>query len=244
MQGHDDRQEVIHESIKAWRYMKFSRFVWLLQKRQLWLSRVDVLDDPWEISLAGDQLEHVISRHPISPLPSSGVVRETAIERSDRIINAWRKQTFINCWRASDYESHALWRIYCAASEGVAIQTTLGKLKASVGDLPVYPVTYQVPGSKKQTPTHADLVTKKRPMFSYEQEVRIVRFTEEKNSTPEPTGLGLNWDLEKWVESIRVHPEADHSFMETVTAAVECYAPALRDKFAWSEMRSQPPFRH
>jgi hypothetical protein len=55
---------------KVWRYMSFSRFIWLLQKKQLWLSRADRLGDPWEISLAGNQLEHVISRHPITQLLS------------------------------------------------------------------------------------------------------------------------------------------------------------------------------
>jgi hypothetical protein len=28
---------------KVWRYLRFSRFVWLLQKRQFWLSRTDLL---------------------------------------------------------------------------------------------------------------------------------------------------------------------------------------------------------
>ena len=27
---------------KVWRYMTFSRFVWLLQKKQLWLSHTDL----------------------------------------------------------------------------------------------------------------------------------------------------------------------------------------------------------
>jgi hypothetical protein len=31
---------------KGWRYLKFSRFVWLLQKKQLWLSLADLLGDP------------------------------------------------------------------------------------------------------------------------------------------------------------------------------------------------------
>lgn len=233
---------VADKATKVWRYMSFSRFVWLLQKRQLWLSRADLLGDPWEISLAGDQLAHVISRHPISTLPLSDVVPETAMQRSERIIKMWRQQTFINCWSASDHESHALWRIYCPSSEGVAIQTTLAKLQASVGGLPVYRVTYAIPGSRKQTPTRNDLMTKKRPMFAYEQEVRIVRFIDKERPEPETVGCGLEWDLENCVESIRVHPEADHSFMDTVTATVECYAPTLKDQVAWSAMNARPPF--
>ena len=234
--------QVADKTTKVWRYMSYSRFVWLLQKRQLWLSRADHLGDPWENSLAGDQLTHVISRHPISTLPLPDVVPETAMQRSERIIKMWRQQTFINCWSASDHESHALWRIYCQSSDGVAIQTTLAKLRASVGDLPVHRVTYAIPGSRKQTPTRSDLMTKKRPMFAYEQEVRIVRFIDEGRPEPETIGYGLEWDLDKYVETICIHPEADHSFLDTVTATVGCYAPILKDKVAWSAMNARPPF--
>jgi hypothetical protein len=227
---------------KVWRYMSFSRFVWLLQKKQLWLSRADLLGDPWEISLAGDQLAHVISCHPAPTFPLPEVEPETAMQRSERIIKMWRQHTFINCWSASAHESHALWRIYCPTSEGVAIQTTLAKLQASVGGLLVYRVTYAIPGSRKQTPTRIDLMTKKRPMFAYEQEVRIIRLIDEEHQMPETVGCGVAWDFDNCVESIRVHPEADPSFMDTVIATVECYSPTLKDRVAWSAMNARPPF--
>ncbi len=225
---------------KVWRYIRYSRFVWLLQKKQLWFSRADHLGDPWEISLAGDQLKHVISRHPMSPIGEP--MRETALQRSERIINAWRRKTFINCWSASDHESHALWRIYCQTCEGVAIQTTLGKLQASVGDLPVYECIYAVPGSSEKTPTLEDLATKKRPMFSYEREVRILHVADNDCPEPIPVGFGIPWDVDENVESIRVHPEADQSFMETVVGAIESYAPASKDIAVWSDMNESPPF--
>jgi len=225
--------------------MSFSRFVWLLQKKQLWLSRADLLGDPWEITLAGNQLAHVISRHPPVTLPLPDVMPETAMERSERIIKMWRRQTFVNCWSASDHESHALWRIYCRSAEGAAIQTTFARLRESVGGLPLYRVTYEIPGGSKRTPTLCDLVTKKRPMFAYEQEVRVVLSTDGNDGAdPERETLGhcLEWDPEKSVELIRIHPEADCSFMETVTAVVEHYAPALKDRVAWSAMNAGPPF--
>jgi hypothetical protein len=223
---------------KMWRYMSFSRFLWLVQDKQLWLSRVDMLGDPWEIALAGNQLAHVIARHPHSPISSPVVNPETAMQRSKRIVTTWRQKTFVSCWSASDHESHALWRIYCGSAEGVAIQTSFAKLRKSVGDLALHTVTYEVLGSRKQTPTLFDLATKKRPMFAYEHEVRIVLFY----GQSELPGHRLNWDPEKNLESIRVHPDADGSFMETVTAAVEHYAPALKDRVVWSAMNAPPPF--
>ncbi|MEH2528001.1 hypothetical protein V1288_005910 [Bradyrhizobium sp. AZCC 2176] len=31
---------------KVWRYLGFFRFMWMLQRRQLWLARADKLEDP------------------------------------------------------------------------------------------------------------------------------------------------------------------------------------------------------
>ena len=105
-------------------------------------------------------------------------------------------------------------------------------------------VSYEIPGSRKQTPTRLDLVTKKRPMFAYEQEVRIVFSTENENtdSESEVRGIALDWNPENNVESIRVHPEADAAFMDTVKAVVQDYAPAWGDRVAWSDMNAAPPF--
>jgi hypothetical protein len=228
---------------KVWRYMSFARFVWLLQKRQLWLSRADLLGDPWEIALVGDQLKFVIARHPPTDIFSKQP-RESAEERSARIIKLWRRKTYVNCWSTSEHESHALWRIYCGSAEGVALQTTLAKLMDSVAGLPVLRVTYDGPGRTRRTPTIDDLVTKKRPMFAYEREVRIVRSEIGDEVMPDEKILGvpLAWEPERHLEFIRVHPEADFSFFETVTAVIEQYAPALRDCVEWSAMKDGPPF--
>lgn len=124
----------------------------------------------------------------------------------------------------------------------MAIQTTFGRLRQSVGGLPVYQMDYGAPGTRRQTPTRLDLVTKKRPMFKHEREVRIVLEVDEKVEEP-LLGRCLDWDAENNAELIRVHPEADFSFMETVRAVVEHYAPALRERVAWSAMKAPPPLQ-
>lgn len=229
---------IFNKNTKVWRYMSYARFVWLLQTRMLWYSRADLLGDPWEISLAGDQLAHVISIAPISQIGE--LPRESTIQRAERIIKMWRMQTFVNCWRASDHESHALWQIYCPSSEGVAIQTTHGKLEESIGKL--HPVTYETPGTRKKTPQREDLVTHKRPMFEYEQEVRSYFFVDSEPLDSTVLGRGIKWDFDIYLEAIYVHPVADRSFLDTVATTVETYAPSLKDKVIWSAMTVQPPF--
>lgn len=224
---------------RVWRYMSYARFVWLLHKRSLWLSRVDHLCDPWEISLSGDQLDHVMGHHPMTPIGEP--LRESAMERSERIIKGWRRKTYASCWSASEHESHALWRVYCPTPEGVAIQTTLVKLQASVGDLPIYEVTYGMPAAAKRAPRLEELATSKRPMFAYEHEVRIIHVADSDAPT-EPVGFGLPWDPEQTIESIRVYPGAGVWFMDAVKAIVGAYAPSLTRAVAWSDMNANPPF--
>src|SRR6267142_1602388 len=127
-------------SLKVWRYMSFGRFVWMLKRKALWMSRVDQLGDAWEGVLgAGD-----------GPVERRNVV---------------------NCWTAQNSESHAMWSIYCDSKEGVAIQTTLSKLRSSVGRFPVLPVKYVNSGSFSGSEiTPLELAVRKRKPFQYEKE--------------------------------------------------------------------------
>ena len=225
-------------TMRMWRYMRFSRFIWLLQYKKLWLSRADFLGDRWEIPLAGDQLKLVIDRHPPPAFPLSEGPIESAMERVERLIPLWRRKTFVNCWSASKHESNALWRIYCGTKEGVALETDYARLVSSLRGPRLFKVSYEVPGTNLRTPTVEDLATKKRPMFDYEKEFRILQ-TE--NNESEALGLPMDWNPEEHLIRIIVHPDADTSFMESVVAAVAHYAPSLKDNVVWSEMRDPPP---
>lgn len=227
---------------KAWRYMSFSRFAWFLQRRRLWMSRVDKLDDEWELALAGEQLKHVYQTAPIVPLGEPRP-KETIEDRARRITDLWRRETFVNCWCASDHESHALWRIYCGSSEGVAIQTTLAALKREFQNIPLYDVRYEPPGKKKSTPVKLDLATIKRPMFSYEHEVRFIAEPNYGNPNLNKGEFGFEFSLEpeNFIENIVIHPQADESFIQTVMFLVDDYAKSLKNKVTWSAMREKPP---
>ena len=227
----------------VWRYMSFAKLVWTLQKKQLWLSSAELLDDKWEVMLDIQQLNSIINNRPAS------LSADEIIDRTARLVKARRKQTFINCWSASEHESHALWRIFCPSSESVAIQTTLERLKKSVGGLPVLEVSYGPHETKGELPDINKLVTQKRPMFAYEQEVRIVLvsdFSNREHPDRITLGAGIDWDPELHIETIWVHPEAPFWFMEAVTETVRKLAPKLSERghplVAWSKMNSSPPF--
>jgi hypothetical protein len=226
----------------VWRYMSFSRFMWMLQTQRLWLARVDTLDDEWEMALAGAQLMHTLGSHPINkrgdPPPE-----ETPRERAKRIVDLWRRTTFVSCWSGCGRESHALWRIYCGPNEGVAIRTTLMDLKKVVPRLDVHRVTYREIGVFRQTPTREELVSVKRTAFEYENEIRVVA-TED---TQDPTlsrgefGYQAPFSVGDVIHGVKIHPEADQSFFDTVARTVDQFAPKIRNWVGWSDMRQRPP---
>lgn len=228
----------LQPNTRVWRYMSFAKLVSLLQKKRLWLSSTELLDDKWEVMPYSSQLNTIINNRPPS------LSAEEALDQAAKIIKAQRKQTFINCWTASEHESHALWRIFCPSPEGVAIQTTLDRLKKSI-QLPVLEVTYDLHNSDGNPPDVIKLVTQKRPMFSYEQEVRVVLVSDWNDSKhPERRTIGheIDWDPELYLENIWVHPDAQFWFIETVTEAVRQLAPRLAHNVSWSKMNSLPPF--
>ena len=78
-------------------------------------------------------------------------------------------------------------------------------------------------------------------MFKYEDEVRIVYFNEG-DEMKSASGMRLKFDFEQHIESVRVHPQADPVFFETVHSIVEKYAPNFKGKVTWSDMKLEPPF--
>src|ERR1700722_10916388 len=238
----EERKRPKHLTRWLWRHMSFAKFLWLLQNKRLWLARADTLNDPWELALAGDQLDHVILRRPIRPLDSIAP-DEPILDRAVRINKLWRETTFINCWSRAEHESYALWKLFCGSNDGVAICVPTRWLQQAFGNVKLYIVTYDKPGTELRTPTAIDLATKKRRMFEYEREVRAIATID----TPDPKlgkgefGFTYDIDPERLIAKIAVHPEADSTLMDAVMRAVDDYAPKLRDKVTWSAMREPPP---
>jgi hypothetical protein len=238
----DEERQPTHLTRTLWRYMSFAKFLWLIQYRKLWLARADTLNDLWELALAGDQLEYVISRRPLRHLHSTEP-EEPIIERAIRINKLWRETTFISCWSSADHESYALWKLFCGSSDGIAVSVPRRRLQGAFGKVKLYVVTYDNPGSQMRTPNAIDLATKKRLMFEYEREVRAIATTDTSDPKLTKGEFGFTYDVdpEDLIASIAVHPEADGTLMEAVIRAVDDYAPKLKDKVTWSAMREPPP---
>ena len=122
-----DRLECPPDDAVIWRYMSFTKLVSLLDRKALWFSRVDLLEDPWE----GAYTKPYVDQHFPSGLSSS----EKAISHAQLRQRLELRKTFaVNCWHLGPGESAAMWKLYGGEKECVAVRSTVGRFKKALRD--------------------------------------------------------------------------------------------------------------
>ena len=102
------------------------RFLALLFNKALYLSRKHDLDDPWEGVVPPLGVQRAL-RELGRPEENIRLAEESVRETGEAVA----ARAVISCWHANDRESVAMWRLYTSGAEGVAIRTTIGRLKAA-----------------------------------------------------------------------------------------------------------------
>jgi hypothetical protein len=229
-------------TVKIWRYFDFAKFISMLDKRALFFSRADKLGDPFEGSYSK---ETVRSR-----------------SRDERQISDMLKQiprfTIINCWSISESESASLWALYSRTGQGIAIQSTVGRLKMCLGveedqnkshiGAYIYKVKY-IDFQNDIMPDHFLLspFLHKRKSFEHENELRAIIMQwppkiydkilkmkgipyEEVVKAGEIFNQGeyVDVDLERLIENVYVSPLSPNWFRCLVDSVLEKYALNLK----------------
>lgn len=248
-EGLKSRQKVASAPDTAvWRYLSLPKFLWLLQRKALWLSNMRTLQDAWEGSPPVTVAAEDLNRANAYPATMKGSYWGHFIE-NQKAIQLLRASSYVSCWTQCSYESFALWKLYCSTNDGVAIQTSLKSLRRSLGrcrNIAVYQVRYS--DEAKFDWSRISLVTSKRASFSFEQEVRVVWFDEQRgkrsNWPPEdgPAGVAKAWDPQRWIDRVVYHPESCDFTREVVRRSIETFAPKLLDRLAVSEIAPLPPY--
>lgn len=200
---------------KIWRYMDFTKFVYMLEKSGLFFPNVDSFRDPYEGSYSRGNFKmrsFVFSR-------SKG---ENELQKQVEEIKELRPHININCWHINEFESAGMWKLYSQTNESICIQTTFGHLeKALPNEIKFGKVKYinydkdWIPESDNYYP-----FIYKRLSFQHERELRAVFDSSEKNSDKDfektENGYWINLSLKTLIQKIYVSPEADDWFVELV----------------------------
>ena len=216
-----------------WRYMDFTKFVSLLERKALFFCRPDRLGDLFEGSLS-----------PVTPpvVPQNLKAGPITVHEID-----WRtvvRMARVNCWHMGEFESEAMWRLYARERDGIAIKTVFGRFKdAFVGAQEVHASIVQYRNYQTDSIPFGNALlplVHKRISFQHEQEVRALYLSPPKDGPDESNGCYCEVDLAKLVQEIVVAPFADDWFVDLVRSLAE--RDALGDRVRPSTLSDTPTF--
>jgi hypothetical protein len=161
------------DDAKLWRYLDLSHFLWLLSQRSLYFSKLKEFEDKWEGAIPAALLEWHKRSFKEESLPPEP-------EQFKDLIKSMLPISYINCWHKNDVESVAMWKLYTHGKDGVAIQTTVSRLKAclhipswfmDIGEV-IY-LDHDSVAEQDSTRSALPFMVKRRS-FRHESEVRVL----------------------------------------------------------------------
>ncbi len=127
-----------------WKYFDLHRFIYLLTKQELFFTRLDKLDDPFEglstrflrSNLEISKLENT-ARH-YNALTNSSDEHIEKVKAVGELVKKYttelsQTKQYVNCWFAGDRESMAMWNLY-SNQDSVALKVDFDSIKENFED--------------------------------------------------------------------------------------------------------------
>jgi hypothetical protein len=205
-----------HEQL--WRYMDFIKFMSLLERSALFFCQVRRLEDKYEGSFS------LISDFYVDLESDMG----KSLVNYRNNFKGMMSYLCVNCWHVNEEESAAMWSLYSNRGQGIAIQSTIGKLEEAFRGFPARSfwmgkVNY---GQAVITPSAEpflgeNLLFYKRKSFEHEREYRLM-ITQTSDNNLEPLGgVYVRVDLTSLIERIYIAPNSPGWFSELVKSITE-----------------------
>ena len=196
----------------VWKYLDLSKFLDLLLSQKLFMSRSDKFEDQYEGTFSEPTYEEI---------------KKIAVNNPEflQFYKSHREKVAVSSWHINEYESFAMWQIFTQNSEGLAIQSTVNRLKKALDSETQHKqyigeVNYI--DYKKEYIPFDDMFFPflfKRKSFQYEREVRIISDVSESNIKLND-GLKINVDINQLIEKIYIHPKSENWYKNLVIELV------------------------
>lgn len=196
------------EDTVVWKYLDLSKFLDILLSRKLFMSRSDKFEDQYEGTFSEPTYEEI---------------KKLAHDNPEFLAyyKTHREKVVVSSWHINEYESFAMWQIFTQNNEGLAIQSTVRRLKEALhpeNEFRQYigEVNY-IDYKKEYIPFDDDFFPFlfKRKSFQYEREVRIITDVSSHGITINE-GLKIDVDIEKLIERIYIHPKSENWYKRLV----------------------------
>ena len=237
------------DEVPIWRYMSFTKLMALVTSRRLHFSRADQLGDPFEGSIP------IATSYDTEYFDESGNYTQTIPyeEKDPDDQDLWAdvhqqsvREVFINCWYSYPHDSPAMWAIYASPADGVAIGSTVGRLRSSLASASqrIYVGRVEYLDYERDNPGYFRNMLQpffiKRRGFDHEHEVRAL-FTKDREADEQPLGISAIVDLVVLIEQIVIAPQAQQWFVDLVQEVTEHYGVSVTPTY--SPLNSAPNWR-
>ncbi len=191
-----------------WKYMDLSKFLDLLLSRRLFMARSDKFEDQYEGTFSEPTFEEMKRLSADNP----GFLQ---------YYKSHREKVVVSSWHINEYESFAMWQIFTKTNEGLAICSTVNRLKNA---LEPEQLTTQYIGEvnyidykKEFIPFEDDFFPFlfKRKSFQYEREIRVLT---DMSSSGQYINDGIKIDVNicELIDKIYIHPKSENWYKKLV----------------------------
>lgn len=195
-----------------WKYMDLSKFLDVLISGKMFMSRSDKFEDQYEGTFSEPTFEEI----------------KKISENNPKFLDYYkshRENVVISSWHTNEYESFAMWQVFTKNNEGLAIQSTIGRLKEALAlerNFEQYIGEVNYIDYKKEHIPFDDVFFPflfKRKSFQYENEIRVISDVTSQNLTIND-GLKISIDINQMIEKIYIHPKSENWYKKLVIEVV------------------------
>ena len=221
MRGNDFNMYVNRPDIKlsdndqlvVWKYLDLSKFLDMLLSQKLFMSRSDKFEDQYEGTFSEPTFEEIKKIAANNP-------------KFLDYYKSHREKVVVSSWHANEYESFAMWQIFTKNNEGLAIQSTIGRLKKALAiekhfEQYIGEVNY-IDYKKEYIPFEDTFFPFlfKRKSFQYEREIRIISDVSHSQISINE-GLKIDVIINELIEKIYIHPKSENWYKNLVVQMVK-----------------------
>lgn len=197
----------------VWKYLDLSKFLDLLLAKKLFMSRSDKFEDQYEGTFSEPTFEEI----------------KRLSENNPEFLDFYkthREKVVVSSWHINEYESFAMWQIFTQNSEGLAIQSTIGRLQKALEvekNFKQYIGQVNYIDYKKEYIPFDDMFFPflfKRKSFQYEREVRIIGDLSNQEIKIND-GLKIDVNINQLIEKIYIHPKSENWYKKLVIELVD-----------------------
>jgi len=238
--------------------MDFAKFVSMLTTRSLYFACPSQFEDPYEglVPRSHAQAESAIVQPLVNDLlrlrPAFAERGPECLEKLEEGLHTLKAQISgarkkaaskfgVSCWHINECESEAMWKLYSALGQGIAIETTIAQLRDSLGDslhVQIDRVRYADFDKDPIEKGHRHYgLFMKRKSYEHERELRATILLPK-----EGIGILVNCDLDILVTKVHISPYSEGYMRDAVEDLCAGKTQVLRKPVLQSPLLHEPEY--